>query len=207
MRVPRAMLHFHVDYMAWADQEILRACATLSDEEVDRDLGISHRSILGTLRHMFVAEYDWVVRLHQGLARPEDEVDAGLLFPDAASGLALAELSERWGAVWPQWRELVESVADEALDGAFVTMGVRIPRWTLIEHVVNHATLHRGQVAGMLRQLGKQPPCTDQFEFHKITVVAVGEDGTRNCVLRATGRGSSGGSAELSAHRRPQSPH
>ena len=28
-------------------------------------------------------------------------------------------------------------------------------------HVVNHATLHRGQIVGMLRQLGVTPPATD----------------------------------------------
>ncbi|MEP7352919.1 MAG: DinB family protein [Acidobacteriota bacterium] len=28
-------------------------------------------------------------------------------------------------------------------------------------HVVNHATLHRGQVMGMIRQLGIAPPVTD----------------------------------------------
>ena len=30
-----------------------------------------------------------------------------------------------------------------------------------MQHVVNHATLHRGQVVGMIRQLGIEPPATD----------------------------------------------
>jgi uncharacterized damage-inducible protein DinB len=30
-----------------------------------------------------------------------------------------------------------------------------------MQHVVNHATLHRGQVVGMIRQLGVAPPSTD----------------------------------------------
>jgi uncharacterized damage-inducible protein DinB len=30
-----------------------------------------------------------------------------------------------------------------------------------MQHVVNHATLHRGQVVGMIRQLGQDPPPTD----------------------------------------------
>jgi uncharacterized damage-inducible protein DinB len=28
-------------------------------------------------------------------------------------------------------------------------------------HVVNHGTLHRGQIVGMLRQLGVKAPATD----------------------------------------------
>jgi uncharacterized damage-inducible protein DinB len=30
-----------------------------------------------------------------------------------------------------------------------------------MHHVVNHATMHRGQVVGMIRQLGIDPPSTD----------------------------------------------
>jgi uncharacterized damage-inducible protein DinB len=30
-----------------------------------------------------------------------------------------------------------------------------------IQHVVNHATMHRGQVVGMIRQMGHEPPSTD----------------------------------------------
>jgi len=30
-----------------------------------------------------------------------------------------------------------------------------------MQHVANHATLHRGQVVGLIRQLGIEPPSTD----------------------------------------------
>ena len=30
-----------------------------------------------------------------------------------------------------------------------------------MRHVANHATMHRGQVVGMIRQLGIDPPSTD----------------------------------------------
>jgi uncharacterized damage-inducible protein DinB len=30
-----------------------------------------------------------------------------------------------------------------------------------MQHVANHATLHRGQIVGMIRQLGIEPPSTD----------------------------------------------
>jgi uncharacterized damage-inducible protein DinB len=30
-----------------------------------------------------------------------------------------------------------------------------------MQHVANHATMHRGQVVGMIRQLGTDPPSTD----------------------------------------------
>ena len=30
-----------------------------------------------------------------------------------------------------------------------------------MQHIANHATMHRGQVVGMIRQLGFEPPATD----------------------------------------------
>ena len=36
-----------------------------------------------------------------------------------------------------------------------------LPLVQQMQHVVNHATLHRGQIVGMIRQLGFTPPATD----------------------------------------------
>ncbi len=155
--------------MAWADHEILRACSALPPEELDRDVGISHRGILGTLRHMFVAEHDWLVRLRHSMTRPDTEPAQELFYAGPASGPGLFELGELWNPVWPAWREFVEGLDEAEFDRDFAAMGERIPRWKLIQHVVNHATLHRGQVMGMLRQRGMQPPCTDLFEYYRLS--------------------------------------
>ena len=36
-----------------------------------------------------------------------------------------------------------------------------MPLINQMQHVVNHATMHRGQIVGMIRQLGTEPPATD----------------------------------------------
>ena len=36
-----------------------------------------------------------------------------------------------------------------------------MPLINQMQHVVNHATMHRGQIVGMIRQLGIDPPSTD----------------------------------------------
>ena len=41
------------------------------------------------------------------------------------------------------------------------------PVWQIVLHVVNHATLHRGQVVAMLRQLGMTPPGTDLIYYYR----------------------------------------
>jgi uncharacterized damage-inducible protein DinB len=38
----------------------------------------------------------------------------------------------------------------------------------IMRHVVNHGSYHRGQVAFMLRLLGKQPQATDWIAFSRI---------------------------------------
>ncbi|HEX3891880.1 MAG TPA: DinB family protein [Terracidiphilus sp.] len=155
-----------VNFMAWADEEILRACSLLSVEELNRDMGISHTGVLGTLRHMFVAEYDWLVRLRHSMTDPDADPAGNAFYARAAPGPDLPELTAIWRPVWPGWRAFIADLAEEDFDRDFYAMGNRIPRGRLIQHVGNHATLHRGQVMGLLRQMGKQPPCTDLFEYH-----------------------------------------
>jgi uncharacterized damage-inducible protein DinB len=42
------------------------------------------------------------------------------------------------------------------------------PFWQMLQHVVNHASYHRGQVTTMLRQLGAQPPKSmDLIAYHR----------------------------------------
>ena len=40
--------------------------------------------------------------------------------------------------------------------------------WHIVQHLVNHATYHRGQVTTMLRQLGAAPPeALDLIAFYR----------------------------------------
>ena len=43
------------------------------------------------------------------------------------------------------------------------------PFWQMAQHVVNHATYHRGQVVTIMRQLGAAPPKpTDLIAFYRL---------------------------------------
>ena len=41
------------------------------------------------------------------------------------------------------------------------------PAWQMLQHVVNHGTYHRGQIATMLRQLGNKSQSTDMIVFYR----------------------------------------
>ena len=83
------------DYTEWANGLALDAAGKLSDENLRRDVGISHGSIFGTLLHMAGAEWIWLERW-QGQS-PAGK-DAWSLWK-TESCADLATLHERWRTV------------------------------------------------------------------------------------------------------------
>jgi uncharacterized damage-inducible protein DinB len=150
------------DYTEWANGLALDAAGKLSEEDLRRDFNISHGSILGTLVHMAGAEWIWLERWH---GRSPAGAEAWSLWT--------AESCPDFQTLDGGWRELVErrtafvNELDEAGLGAelaFTLLNGDSNSMRLVDqmqHVANHATLHRGQVVGMIRQLGIAPPSTD----------------------------------------------
>jgi uncharacterized damage-inducible protein DinB len=139
MTAKEAIRHFH--YSGWASRRLLEAMKQVSPEEARRDVNISHRSIFGTLAHIYFADLIWYSRT----------VDPGVKVHAPADVLTDAELVEGWADVQQRWEQWAASLDDRDLDR--------------VVHYVNHATLHRGQVMGMLRQAGVAPPPTDLIFF------------------------------------------
>jgi uncharacterized damage-inducible protein DinB len=155
-----------VRYSEWATRRLLEAAARLTSSELTRDLGGSHRCVLDTLRHYFVSEEFWVECLIAGALPPMDEIgDKG---PQPA--IEFADLQRRWVKVWVELEEWIEARSEADLAATMpcrlsATRTREFPRWEIIRHNVNHATLHRGQVVSMLRQLGVKPPNVDLIGF------------------------------------------
>jgi uncharacterized damage-inducible protein DinB len=154
------------DYTEWANGLALDAAAKLSDEDLRRDVNISHGSIFGTLLHMAGAEWIWLERWH---GRSPAGAEAWSLWKtESCPDLATLNL---------QWHQLIErraafiSKLDEARLSAelsFILLNGDSNSMRLVDqmhHVANHATLHRGQVVGMIRQLGIAPPSTDMLFY------------------------------------------
>jgi len=72
-------------------------------------------------------------------------------------------------------RGLRQEDLDRVLEYKTMKFGVyKNPLWQSLQHVVNHGTYHRGQVATMLRQHGAQPIPTDLMHFYRERAVAAG---------------------------------
>ena len=150
------------DYTEWANDLALAAAAKLPDENLRSDVGISHRSIFETLLHMAGAEWIWLERWH---GRSPAKAQAWSRWSTELCG-DLATLRERWANLINQRTQFVSEL-DEAKLAADLPFKLlsgdpsSMPLCDQMQHVVNHATLHRGQIVGMIRQLGIEPPATD----------------------------------------------
>ncbi len=165
--IAKTVLLQDVRYSEWATRRLLEASLGLTEEERLRDLGQSHRSVVGTLNHYFLSERLWTDSLvtHTLPAL----YTLGRSAPPA--NLSIAELSRVWPPIWKRLDEWLSGLSDEELARVIACETLKsefrdFPRWEIIRHSVNHSTLHRGQVVGMLRQLGKQPPNVDIMTFY-----------------------------------------
>ncbi len=150
------------DYTEWANQLVLDAAAQLSDEQLCAETGISHGSIFGTLLHMGGAEWIWLERWH-GRSPAAPEAWAMWKTNTCAD---LQTLSARWKELIARRTEFIAGIDEGQLAAArpFRLLNGDSDAMRLcdqMQHVVNHATLHLGQVVGMIRQLGITPPATD----------------------------------------------
>lgn len=151
------------DFNTWANRRTLDACAGVTPEQFTRDLGSSFRSLRDTLAHIYGAEWIWFERWHS-------RVPAGL--PSAADFPDFESLRRR---LTDMDRDLVDYVASLTPDDLqriiqFKTMaGTEIaqPLWQCLQHLANHGSYHRGQVATLLRQMGAKPLSTDLIGFYR----------------------------------------
>ena len=80
-------------------------------------------------------------------------------FPD------LAAVQSRWSRIEGEQSEFVSRLTDEQLEQKLPFRGVHVRLVQLMQHMANHSTYHRGQIALMMRQLQSTPIATDFHEF------------------------------------------
>jgi uncharacterized damage-inducible protein DinB len=158
-------------YDAWANRRSLEACAQLTPKQFTRNLGSSFSSIRDTLAHIVGAQFVWLERFH-------GRVPAGLLppsdFPD------LASLTARSDQLQQGLTDYVAGLSGEDLAGTFAYRDLKGRehsnlRWQALQHLANHGTYHRGQIATLLRQLGVKPASTDLIAFYRERAAAAAQ--------------------------------
>jgi uncharacterized damage-inducible protein DinB len=127
---------------------LVEAVRVISNEDLE----------LGTLAHVHWGDWLWFTRVVEPIQKPDPTREAIEVVWPALQGKWIAWAEQGGDA---EINRVVEYVS--ILDG----QKARTPAWQIVLHVVNHATLHRGQVMGMLRQMGIAPPHTDLMNFYR----------------------------------------
>jgi len=153
-------------YPEWANSLTLDAAEKLSAEQLLQDVQISHGSILGTLLHMAGAEWIWLERWHGNSPTGAGAWAQWTVEQCTGAGGRLAQ----WQQVADKRRAYLAGLTDDDLPREVSFKRINgeanvLPLVLQMQHVVNHATMHRGQIVGMIRQLGLDPPSTDLLFF------------------------------------------
>jgi uncharacterized damage-inducible protein DinB len=148
-------------YDRWANARTLAAATVLTEQQLTRDLGTSHRSVFGTLAHILWSEWRWLGRWLAPAPAPG---------PDPLACEDVVELQARWRELERVQQGFVDQLTDASLVRPMTYENPPGTTWTysleqMLQHVVNHSTYHRGQVTTLLRQLGAVPVPTDFLVF------------------------------------------
>lgn len=149
------------EYNKWANARMLDAASKLTSEQFLADLQSSHRSVRDTLAHTLAAEWIWLERWK---GTSPNALFTATDFPTHES------LRARWTQVETDYTEFFKGLSDEALETVIAYTNTKGERWeyplgSMIQHLMNHSTYHRGQVTTMLRQLGAQVIPVDLLVF------------------------------------------
>jgi len=145
-------------YHLWAFETLYEALLPLDDARYRADCGLFFRSIHGTLNHLLVADSVWFGRV-AGQPFAVSGLDAELETDRQALEHTLCTHSARWQA----WLQDKTDADLAALLSYSNLSGTRFEQETatLLLHVFNHATHHRGQISAAVTACGLDAPEMD----------------------------------------------
>jgi uncharacterized damage-inducible protein DinB len=146
-------------YARWANGHMLAACATLPEGVLSRTDGSSFGSILGTLEHLYGADWIWLERFH-GVSPTA--------FPAKGTLHTVADVRQAYEALYERRDAWLGALTAERLAEPLSYKNTKgdafsLPLGEVLYHVANHATYHRGQVMQAVRQAGGTVTSTDYF--------------------------------------------
>jgi uncharacterized damage-inducible protein DinB len=143
----------------WANQQIIRTCFALSDEQLDAEpRSATKGSIRLTLSHLVTAQQNYLSLLTLPIEARRD------LRP------TFAELQEAAAVSGEGLLALVRGGSSKTLETKLQTKnGYYMEPWVVMVQVINHATEHREQINSMLTALGVTPPDLDGWSYGEAT--------------------------------------
>ena len=146
-------------YMAWANDKIYDAVASLPEGEATKPGRSVFKNIVHTLNHVYVI--DLIFQAHL------EGREHGFTARNTPGHPPLPDLRHKQGAIDDWYIAWSDAQSETALAEPvhFTLIGGNrgvMTRGEILLHIVNHTTYHRGHVADLFYQVpGARPPTTD----------------------------------------------
>ncbi len=153
-----AIARMLADYRSWGDNLTYQSVAALPAGEAEKERQTHFKSIIGTLNHNYVVDRIWQAHL---LSEEHGFTARNVILHHELSALWKAQRAMNgW---WRDWcHAQTDASLAETVHFRFVSgkPGV-LTRGSILLHVVNHATYHRGWIDEMFHQIPAKGPTTD----------------------------------------------
>ncbi len=135
-----------IGHDTWTTRQLLTSCAGLSDELLDKEFDIDHRSLRGTFLHMIENLETWTDLIYE---RPVQN----------KNGNSISELRQRLVNASREFANLSRRIAREnRFDDSFLDILDSPPRLKTfggaIGHVLTHNMHHRAQLMYLMEKVG-----------------------------------------------------
>ena len=152
-----AMVRDLYDYHRWANRKLYDFAAALGEEACAREVGkqFSYPKVTRMFAHLSGADWIWLSRW-KGTS------------PTTLPGAELTTMAVvrgRWDALEAEQKAFVDGLSDADLARVVEFKNTEgkaysAPLGQLLQHVANHATHHRSEIATMVTMLSGSPPDT-----------------------------------------------
>ena len=142
-------------YHRWANRRLFDHATSLGEDLASRDVGkqFSYTTVRRMFGHLYGADWIWLARW-KGVATttvPGDEFKT------------LASIRGPWDELEREQRSFVEGLATADLERVIEYRNkegreLRAQLFPLLQHVANHATHHRSEIATMITMIKGSPP-------------------------------------------------
>jgi len=152
-----AMVRDLYDYHRWANRRLYDFAAGLGEGTCARETGqqFSYPRVTRMFAHLYGADWIWLSRWKgtSPTAVPGDELTT------------MAIVREKWDALEAEQKAFVDELTEAELSRVVRFKNTEgkaydAPLGQLLQHVANHATHHRSEIATMMTMLSGSPPDT-----------------------------------------------
>jgi len=143
----------------WANLQIIQACSTLSDEQLEAvPQSATKGTIRRTLLHLVASQHGYLSLLTLPVEERHD-----------VQPITIAELQESVRSSGGGLLALAKGEKKTMKSPLRTKDGFYTESWVVMLQVINHATEHREQIKSMLSSLGVTPPNIDGWDYGEVT--------------------------------------